>query len=829
MIFQEHRKKHQGLADKLNYAFFVDEGIIVNKDGAFLTTFQYRGQDSISATTEELDSLTHLINRFVLYLGDGWMIHVDPIRVESTRYPEKGYFPDPVSALIDDERRMQYESEGTHFENLHFLTFVWKFPIHAVKIAKKWFLSGLNSQEEDTSLTPLLATFKDKIRQCVQLLDSHLSLIPLNDGELLSYLSACLTGELLPFAVPPKGAYLDSALATKSLTGGLLPRIGNKKIYLLSILNYLNNDTLPGILEQLMTLPIVYRWSNRFMPLSEETAAIFLKRHKKNWHNKVKGIVGLISEAITGRETQKQDVDAIMMRDEGDVTATLNNSQSVRFGYWCSTLVIMHENESILEKAHNDIEKYLGQRGFKVKLETFNALDAYFGTLPGHGHANVRNLLISSLNLAHFLPLHAIWSGEMSAHPASLLPKDAPPAFYARTTGMTPFRYHTDMRDVGHQLVLGPPGAGKSTFIDLLIAQFLRYENAQVFVFDKDHSHEALTHALGGDYYDIGGESSLAFCPLAVLESESDKLAASNFIETLVELQGIILDAHMKSDIFTAILALSDSREIGNRTLTVFRSTVQNEKVRDALAYYTLEGQFTLLDASFDTLKTGHLQSFEMGWLLAQKPEIFIPVLLYLFNQIERRFQNGENAHINTPTLIALEEAWLYISHPVFAKKLRDWLKTLRKFNVRVVFLTQSLSDLLMGEQLSDTTNVILESCPIKVYLPNFTRAQNTLSLYRLMGLNERQIDIITQESSPKKHYYVTTESDSRLIDLGLEPNSIALKFLGLSKARSAQLLKCKKERGEQWLSAWLSGSYDTNQLTDEELIQENIMHAGAV
>lgn len=814
MIFREHRKKHAGLADKLNYAYFVDEGIIVNKDGAFLTAFQYKGQDSSSSTGDALDSLTHMVNRFMLCLGDGWMIHVEPFRVESTRYPDGGYFPDAVSKLIDDERRAGYEAEGTHFENLHFLTFVWKFPAPIATVSKKWFLSGLDAKTEDMSLTPLLAIFKDKVRQCAQFLDSHLSLIPLSNSELLSYLSACLTGELLPFAVPPKGAYLDAALASKQLVGGFLPRIGNKKIYLISILNYLNSETMPGILEQVMTLPLVYRWSNRFMPLSEETAAVFLKRNRKNWHNKVKGIMGLVSEAITGRQTQKLDMDAMMMRDEGELTLTLNSSQSVRFGYWSSTLVIMHEDENVLETARENMEKYLGQRGFKIRLETINALDAYFGTLPGHGHANVRNLLVSSLNLAHFLPLHAIWAGEMGAHPSSLLPKDAPPVFYARTTGMTPYRYHMDIFDVGHQLYLGPPGAGKSTLLDLLIVQFLRYQNAQIFVFDKDHSHHALIEALGGAYYDVGNQDSLSFCPLAILDNEQEKLNAASYIESLVELQNIPLDAFMRADIFTAINAMSDEREEGNRTLTVFRSTVQNEQVRQAIGYYTLQGQFSLLDSHTDALGTAQVQGIEMGWLLAQNEAIYLPVLMHLFRQIERRFQQGQSAHINKPTLIILEEAWLYISHPVFAKKLRDWLKTLRKFNARIVFVTQSLADLIDPStgKLTTVTNTILESCPVKVYLPNQDESPLIKNLYSAMGLNERQIEIITEESIPKKHYYVTSPIGNRLIDLGLEPHLAALKFLGLSKARAAKLLKCKKEYGEGWLPVWLEGAYEESQ-----------------
>ncbi len=89
------------------------------------------------------------------------------------------------------------------------------------------------------------------------------------------------------------------------------------------------------------------------------------------------------------------------------------------------------------------------------------------------------------------LPLYTRWTGALNSDPASLLPPHSPPVFYAQTTGKTPFRFHLDVGDVGHQVILGPTGSGKSTYLGFLIAQFLRYPDAQIFVFDKDESHKA--------------------------------------------------------------------------------------------------------------------------------------------------------------------------------------------------------------------------------------------------------------------------------------------------------------------------------------------------
>ncbi|MBS0357961.1 MAG: DUF87 domain-containing protein, partial [Proteobacteria bacterium] len=469
-----------------------------------------------------------------------------------------------------------------------------------------------------------------------------------------------------------------------------------------------------------------------------------------------------------------------------------------------SEIVLIHEELSLLNESAKDLTRYLEQNGFTTIQEDVNALDAWLGTIPGHGSSNVRRLFMSGINLSHVLPLHTVWTGASITSHHSLLPHEAPPVFYAATIGKTPFRFHLDVSDVGHQVVLGPTGSGKSTYLGFLISQFLRYEGAQIFVFDKDHSHRALTEALGGLHYDLGGDMSLSFCPLADLSTESKRVRASQFIEELVGLQNVAINPDIRVAIHKAIEALSESGDPTHRNLTVLRGLVQDQEVRKALQYYTIEGQIKVLDATQDDLKTGYLQTFEMHWLLSQKEAVYLPILLYLFQQIEIRLEEAQGKR---PTLIILEEAWLYISHEVFAKKLKDWLKTLRKQNARVVFATQSLADLYdpMSMSLTKTTAAIMESCPTKVYLPNQAMESEIKTLYQKMGLTERQIDIIQKIGVPKRHYYVVTQLGNRLIDLGLtEPKSLALSFIGLSKEKSQKLLACKEMHDDDWVYHWL-------------------------
>lgn len=858
MLFQEHKhlsnkhgsNKHfsdePGFSDLLNYAHIVADGIVINKDGAFLTTYKFRGPDINSASPAELDALSASFNRMMMFLEDGWMLHLDEIRVPSIAYPTAGAFPSQsgVAALIDEERRRFYAAAGAHYENLQFLTFVWKFPVPIIKTARHWFVDGTNTADDDLNLTKLLQIFTNIVERCVNLVSTFLILEALSTADLLSFLNTCIAGELTPIAVPPPHTFIDCVLARHNVVGGYTPKVGTKHVIALAIVSYLNRNTVPGLLEEMSTYPIMYRWSNRFMPLSELTATREIKRHQKNWNNKVKGFAGIVKEALFGGSSDKINVDALQMSNETTTALTANSNHSTRFGYWTSVLILMHEHLATIEQVSKELAKYLEQLGFACIKEDVNAFDAWLGTIPGHGSCNMRRIFLSSINLAHFLPLHSIWAGAPYSAAASLLPPQSPPVFYAATTGKTPFRFHLDVADVGHQIVLGPTGAGKSTYLDFLIAQFLRYPGAQIFVFDKDYSHQALTVALAGHHYDIGNADEISFCPLADLTSASKKVRAMQFIETLVLLQNVTITPSIRAAIHTAIESLADNAYANSRNITVLRAEIQHKTVREALQYYTIDGQMKLLDATQDALHTEHLNTFEMNWLLAQLPEIYLPILVYIFDQIETRLDEAAGKQ---PTLIILEEAWLYIGHQFFAQKLRDWLKTLRKKNARVVFATQSLADLYdpSSKALTTVTAAIMESCPTKIYLPNHKIETETRELYKKMGLSERQIEIISRVGISKRHYYVVTPMGNRLIDLGLdegengENGGLTLAFAGLSKTRSKKLLacykryKCHKNHGKNhenyddtvWVYYWLR---ECGLMTWAEYWQQNFVKSSA-
>ncbi len=153
-----------------------------------------------------------------------------------------------------------------------------------------------------------------------------------------------------------------------------------------------------------------------------------------------------------------------------------------------------------------------------------------------------------------------------------------------------------------------------------------------------------------------------------------------------------------------------------------------------------------------------------------------LPTLTYLFHRLEGRFDGR-------PSLLILDEAWVFLDDPEFAGRLREWLKTLRKKNVSVIFATQSLSDITS----SSIAPAIIESCLSRIFLPNERALEpQQRKTYDAFGLNVRQAEIISR-AMPKREYYFQSRPGNRLFDLNLGP--VALAFCAASEKADHQLL----------------------------------------
>lgn len=756
----EYRSRTDRLADHLPWAALVAPGVILNKDGSFQRSFAFRGPDLESATEAELVSACARANNVLKRLGSGWALFFEAERREALGYPD-GAFPDAASWLLEQERRAGFEAEGRHFESRFHGTLVWLPPADNSDAVGR----SLVERADDAKGRDWRASLAGFIAETDRVLDLLSGFMPevrwLGDAETLTYLHNTVSSRRHLVAVPETPIYLDALLADTPLVGGLEPRLGDRHLRTLTVLGF-PNVSRPGILDALNHQDFGYRWVTRFIALDKTDATKALTKIRRQWFNKRKSITALLREVMYNQPVQLLDTDADNKVVDADLALQALGGDHVAFGYLTATITVSDIDRTRAEDKVRAVERIVNGLGFTAKREGVNAVEAWLSSLPGQAYANVRQPLVHTLNLAHLMPLSSVWAG-----PTENRHLGGPPLLYAQTRGSTPFRLSTHVGDVGHMLVVGPTGAGKSVLLALIALQFRRYAGSQLYIFDKGYSARAAVLAMGGSHHALGlganaGET-LAFQPLRRIDDQGERSWAAEWITALLAHEKVLVTPEVKDAVWSALGSLA-SAPPEERTLTGLTMLLQSNALRTALTAYTLDGPYgRLLDAAEQHLALADVQCFETEALMGQAG-VVAPVLTYLFHRLEERFDGR-------PTLLVLDEAWIFLDHPLFAARIREWLKTLRKKNVAVLFATQSLADIAD----SSIAPAIIESCPQRILLPNDRAIEpQSRAAYERFGLNERQIELVSR-ATPKRHYYLQSANGNRLFELGLGPIALAL------------------------------------------------------
>lgn len=763
----EYRQRPALLADWLPWAGLVAPGVVLNKDGSFQRTARFRGPDLDSATQSELVATTARLNNALRRLGTGWAMFVEAERCPAASYPHSD-FPEPLSWLVDEERRAAFEEGGNHFESCYHLTLQYLPPEESRARAAKLIYE--NTSTAGVDWRERLTAFIAETERIFDLLAGVMPEIGwLDDGETLSYLHTTVSTRRHRVGVPEVPFHLDMLLTDVPLLGGLAPMLGDEHLRVTTLRGF-PTSTWPGILDDLNRLGFAYRWSTRFVCLDKDEAEGELGRLRRQWFAKRKSVLALLRETLFQQESPLLNTDASNKAADADAALQALGSDQVAFGYLTSTVTVLDADADLADEKLRKVERVIQGRGFVTIAESLNSVEAWLSSIPGNAYANVRQPVVSTLNLAHLMPLSAVWAGpERNAH------LDGPPLIVTRTEGATPFRLVTHVGDVGHTLVVGPTGMGKSVLLATLAMQFRRYKGSRIFAFDMGRSMRATVLGLGGEHYDLGGNGAIAFQPLARVNEEGSRSRAAEWVEGRLLQEGVAVGPDEKVAIWSALGSLGGA-PVEQRTLTGLSLLLQSNTLRQALAPYVLGGAHgKLLDSDLDYLSTADVQCFEMEELMPSKAAV-LAVLGYLFARLEERFDGA-------PTLLILDESWLFLDDPIFSARIRQWLKTLRKKNVSVIFATQSLADI----KDSSIAPAIIESCASRIFLPNSQATEPQIrSIYEGFGLNARQIEIVAN-AQPKRDYYYQSRAGNRLFDLDLGP--VALAFAGASSPQDQQAI----------------------------------------
>jgi type IV secretory pathway VirB4 component len=770
------QRKTRAFSDYLRYALPLGNGVVRLKGNGYLRSFAYRGPDLTTSSWEELATRSDRFGALLRQLDDQWSIHVDAFRVPAREYPAGGFWPDRLTWLLDQDRRVRYEAEGAHFETRYVMTFAY-YPRHGQKkrsIARLLYDSPQLSIGTDDAAEEHFLTVTNDIASAAR--KSLLSFAPLGRldtinslgrpvayDETLSFLSFCVRGKSMPIAlVPDEPMFLDGIIGSDDVRVGWDLRVGEKWVAVMVVEGY-PGYSYPGILDALAEQPLEYRFSQRFVPMSKRQADDRLAWLAKGWGLVSLGGVGMLTGGALGGS------DSTALRYKQEAQAARDDAKAgMMYGHYLAQIVLhaptREQRDAAVDHLKASIESV---DGFAVRVETENVVEAFLASLPGERDASeYREAKLSVRNVGHLLPLTATWAGPVS-HPNPRFPKDAEPLLWTTTRGATPFRFEPHVGGLGHMGIFGTSDGGKSTLLMRLVSAFLaRYRGARAFHFDIGYSAYKYALGAGGIHYRIGAEDGPSLAPLTGCRTATGFREALFWLTETYEINRP-LQVEQQKEMRTALEALN--RLKADISVSDFTMAVQDEALREVFTGYA--GSF--LDSSEDALdfraaeRRGHIpyHVFEYEDLGVNNARFTQPFVMY----VQRRIWEALNDDSDEPSMIIFDEGHKALKMKRMVDFFEDLARTSRKKLGQLVFATQDPMELL-NSPAGPAINNLLAS---KVFLgnPSALTKDNT-DVYRALGLTIEEINVLSKMEPYT--YLLKNRNGTRVFTLALSDFELA-------------------------------------------------------
>ena len=381
LIRKEEQRDVRGLSDLIDHFALVADGVVLTTTGLYVAGWEFTGPDMDALTPEECWQIARRIAA-KLRLGTGWTMQCDLIRSEHSEYcSEESEWPDPISYLIEQERRARFTISGEAATRLsrYFLALSYEPALRGGKGAARWIFSADQDGREGPG-ERALAVFQKRLEEVDGLLRNNLvsarrlggSLQHVGEteqvcDEFLQYVRRCICGEDYPFAVPDVPAYLNQYLATDDFTGGAEPQLGDplndlmpgKRICVIAIDGF-PAKSFAGILRELDSVPFDFRLCQQAQLMDEQEAKREHEANRGKWAFKKTPAKQKLSPIKVG----SAPVDSFAARMEADANEAASAAEHgtevfVRFS---AKVVVMETDAQRLKQAIEAIVRVIKYR-----------------------------------------------------------------------------------------------------------------------------------------------------------------------------------------------------------------------------------------------------------------------------------------------------------------------------------------------------------------------------------------------------------------------------------------------------------------------------------
>lgn len=776
--FQSLFKKERRVGDHLPCLGHVDDQTIALKGGMLMQTLLLDGFPFETADTDDLNYRLAVRDTMLRSIGNSRIAlyhHVVRRRASPALDAE---FGDPFSTWLDRRWRNRIGAKRLFVNDL-FLTIVYK-----PSAGKVGLLDKITDKARKTGKMAREAFLAREIRTLSGVRENLLAslraygprTLARYDGaggvcsEPLEFLSLLLNGVLHP-TLDPAGDASDY-LPYKRLSFGVeafeQQGAGERSYGAMLAMKEYPSSTTPGMLDGLLRLPteMVITESYSFVDrqIAQERIDLSLRRLKAADDDTVslrRGLMAAKDDAASGAAAFGEHHLSVMVRAD--------------------SLEDLDAQAAAAQAAIADI-------GAVAVREQLNLEPSFWAQFPGNFDYAARRALISSGNLAGLCSLHGFPIGSAEGNHWG----QAITVF--ETTSATPYFFNFHQGDLGNFLVIGPSGSGKTVVLNFLTAQAQKISPRTIF-FDKDRGAEIFLRSIGGVYETLRPGTPTGFNPLQLADSGGARAFLRALIAQIAG-GGATLGPEELAVVSEAVDANFDQPpEL--RRLRYFQELLggfrrpQADDLAARIARWCGKGELAwVFDNAKDSLSIGsRIIGFDMTELL-DTPEIRTPAMMYLFRRIEERLDGS-------PTLIVIDEGWKALDDDVFAVRLKDWLKTIRKRNGAVGFCTQSARDALD----SRIASAIREQTATQIFMPN-PRAQEE-DYGRGFGLTSHELDIVRSLPEASRSFLIKTGTDSVVARLDLAGEPEALRILS-GRERSVRALDALRAKVGDHPSRWL-------------------------